>query len=103
MPEFLVDADAVADASLRLATVEGGVTDVLGRLGHHAGAASGTPAAGAVDDLLGHFSRVLPEFALAGAQLSRAVLAAASDYRRIDGAIGQACEPRHDQRGGGPT
>lgn len=100
MPEFLVDPEAVADASLRLGAVAGAVTDVLGRLGHHVGAATDTPAAGAVDDLLGHFSAVLPHYAFAGAQLSRAVEAAVSDYRRTDSAIADACETGHDQRGG---
>jgi hypothetical protein len=92
MPEFLVDPDAVADASLRLGAVASGFADVLGRVGYHASAAAGTPAAGAVDDLLGHFSEVLPQFAAAGAHLSGAVGAAASDYRKTDSAVAEGCE-----------
>jgi hypothetical protein len=100
MPEFLVDPDAVAEASLRLSAVAGGLAESVGRAGYHVGAAGGTPAAGAVDDLLGHFSRVLPEFALAGAQLSRAVGAAASDYRTTDSAVAKGCETGQGARKG---
>jgi hypothetical protein len=96
MPEFLVDPDAVADAALRLSGVAGGVADVLGRIGYHVGAAGGTPAAAAVDDLLGHFSQVLPHFALAGEHLSGAVGAAAGDYRGTDSAVAEACETGAD-------
>jgi hypothetical protein len=100
MPEFLVDPDAVADASLRLDAVAGGLADVLGRVGYHVGAAAGTPAAGAVDDLLGHFSQVLPQFALSGAHLSGAVRAAASDYRTTDSAVAEGCETGPTGAGG---
>lgn len=92
MPAFLVDPNAVVEASLRLGTVAGGVEDVHGQLGRHLGAAVGTPAAGAVDDLLARFSQVLPQFALASAQLSRAVAGAAGGYRGTDSAVAAACE-----------
>jgi hypothetical protein len=92
MPKFLVHPDAVAEASLRLCTVAAGVDEVLGLLGHHVGAATGTPASGAIDDLLGHFSQVLPQFAQAGSDLSRAVGAAASGYQQTDSTVADACE-----------
>jgi hypothetical protein len=107
MPAFLVDPNVVADASLRLGNVPHGVEDIHERLGRHVGAAAGTPAAAAIDDLLSRFSGVLPQFALASAHLSRAVGSAARDYHASDTAVAEACErgttrdpdPRvHDRR-----
>jgi hypothetical protein len=96
MPAFLVDPNVVADASLRLGSVPRGVQDIHGQLARHVGAAAGTPAAGAIDDLLSRFSQVLPQFALASAHLSRAVGAAARDYHASDAAVAGACE--HEER-----
>jgi len=92
MQRLIVDPHAVTEASARLGTVASGVEDVHGKLARHLGAAGGTPAAGAVDDLLAQFSLVLPRFALAGAHLSRAVGEAARGYHRTDSAIAAACE-----------
>ncbi len=92
MTEFLVVPNLVADASLRLGTVADSVEEVHSRLGGHLGAAAGTPAADAVDNLLGSFSQVLPQFALAGVQLARAVGGAATGYARTDSAVAEACE-----------
>jgi hypothetical protein len=92
MQRLIVDPHAVAEASARLGTVASGVDDVHGKLARHFGAGGGTPAAGAVDDLLTHFSQVLPRFALASAHLSRAVGEAAHSYHATDSAIAEACE-----------
>jgi hypothetical protein len=100
MPTFLVDPSVVADASLRLECVPSAVQDIHGRLGHHLGAAAGTPAAGAIDDLLSRFSHVLPQFALASAHLSQAINTAARDYHASDTAVAEACKPRANNVGG---
>jgi hypothetical protein len=92
MPAFLVDPNVVTDASLRLSSVPRAVEGVHGQLGRHLGAAAGTPAAGAIDDLLSRFSQVLPQFALASAHLSRAVGSAARDYHDSDAAVAGACQ-----------
>jgi hypothetical protein len=92
MPAFLVDPNLVSDASLRLGSVPREVEDIHGQLGRHVGAAAGTPASGAVDDLLSRFSNLLPQFALAGAHLSRAVGGAARDYHASDATVAEACE-----------
>lgn len=98
MTEFDVVPNFVADASLRLGTVAGSVDEVHGRLSGHLGAAAGTPAADAVDNLLGSFSKVLPQFALAGVQLSRAVGDAASGYAGTDSAVAKACQTGREVR-----
>jgi Flp pilus assembly protein TadD len=100
---FLVDPNAVVEASVRLGSVAAGVEEVHGRLGRHLGAATGTPAAGAVDDLLARFSIAFGEFALAGAELSRAVGGAASEYHRTDSAVAAACDARGAGEGGRRT
>jgi hypothetical protein len=89
---FLVDPNVVVEASVRLGSVAVGVQEVHGQLGRHLGAAAGTPAGGAVDDLLSRLSRAFGEFAAAGAELSRAVGGAASDYHGTDSAVAAACE-----------
>ena len=94
VPAFLVDPNVVADASLRLECVPRGVEGIHAQLGRHLGAAAGTPAAGAIDDLLSRFSQVLPQFALAGTHLSRAVGGAARDYRASDASVAEACSSR---------
>jgi hypothetical protein len=99
MPAFLVDPNVVADASLRLGSVPRGVQDIHGQLGRHRRAAAGTPAAGAIDDLMSRLSQVLPEFALASAHLSRAVAGAARDYHASDAAVADACAGTSEQHG----
>jgi hypothetical protein len=101
MPAFLVEPTLVADASLRLSAIPSGIEDVHQRLGHHLGAAAGTPAAGAIDDLLSRFSQVLPQFALASTHLSRAVSGAARDYHGTDAAVAHACDPNATSEHGG--
>ena len=88
---------------MRLGSVAVGVEAVHGQLGSHLGAADGTPAAGAIDDLLTRFSWAFGQFAAAGADLSRAVGGAASDYHRTDSAVGAACEIDTPSEKGLPT
>lgn len=88
--KLLVDPSAVDEASLRLGVVADGIREFHRRLGNHAGVATGTPAAAAMDDLLDHYSRVLPHFADAGTQLSRAVAAAAGHYHHTESRIAAA-------------
>ncbi len=90
MSKFSVLTATVADASARMTTIAPGVREIHGRLGQHTGAAAGTPAGGAVRELMGHWSSVLPEFALAAEQLSEAMAAAAQAYHESDAAIGAA-------------
>lgn len=91
MSSFLVDPSAVTAASLRLHAVTAGVVEVHDQLGGHVGAATGTPAAGALDDLLGHLSASLGQFSAASAALAAAVAGAATAYQGADGTVAAGC------------
>lgn len=91
MSSFEVTPPAVADLSARLGGIAGHVRELHGRLGGHAAAAQATPAAGALDGLMGQWAQTLPVYAEAGARLSAAVAQAAAGYKRSDGAVAGAC------------
>jgi hypothetical protein len=92
MSTFRVTPATVAAGSAPLATISGAVQELHGGSYAHATAAGGTPAAAAVEGLMGRWSRVLPEFALASERLAAAVGAAAADYELTDAVIGAACD-----------
>jgi hypothetical protein len=89
MSSFQVVPSAVSDTAARLSGISGGVQDIHGRLGSCHGAGAGTPAAGAMNGLMGHWSAVLPHFARSAETLSAAVAAAARDYAGTDGAVAE--------------
>jgi len=84
MSEFLVTPEDLSAAAGRLGAINGGVEELCGYVGGCAGAAAGTPAEGAFDGMLTHFSSVLPHFGIAGECLSEAVAGAGVDYQSSD-------------------
>jgi len=91
MPEFLVTPEDVIAASARLSSISAGVDEVCGYVRGCAGAAAGTPAEGAAEAMLAHFSSVLPYFGIAGAQLSGAVAGAGAGYQSSDDDVASEC------------
>jgi hypothetical protein len=85
--EFLVAPEDVSAAAGRLGAISGGVDELCGHLRGCAGAAAQTPAEGAFDAMLAHFSSVLPHFGTAGEHLSQAVAGAGSGYASTDGGV----------------
>lgn len=95
MSSFNVVPVAIADTAMRIATIPGGVEEAHGRLGGLGAAAAGTPAAGALDDLLGRWSAALPRFGLSAQSLAVAVAAAGHAYSSADSAVaGAAAGPQ---------
>jgi hypothetical protein len=92
MSSFQVTPGAVSAASLPLGAISAAVAELHQGSFAHGMAASGTPAAGAVEGLMGRWSQVLPEFALSGDRLAAAVLGAAADYELTDTVIADASE-----------
>jgi hypothetical protein len=92
MSTFRVTPATVAAGSAPLATISAAVAELHRGSLAHATAAGGTPAAPAVEGLMGRWSQVLPEFALASERLAAAVGAAAADYELTDTVIGAACD-----------
>jgi uncharacterized protein YukE len=90
MSSFQVVPSAVTDTASRLSGISGHVQEIHGRLGICHGAASGTPAAGAMDGLVARWGAVLPQFARSAETLTAAVSAAATDYAGTDGAVAEA-------------
>jgi hypothetical protein len=84
MSEFLVTPENVMAAAGRLGTINGGVRELCGYLQGCAGAAAQTPAEGAFDGMLAHFSSALPYFGIAGDRLSEAVAGAGAGYESSD-------------------
>jgi hypothetical protein len=78
---------AVSDAAGRLSAISPAMQDAAGRVGGHAGAATGTPAEGAIGELVGRWAAVLPHFALSGETLSAAVATAAVAYAGVDASV----------------
>jgi hypothetical protein len=87
MSEFLVAPEDVIAAAGRLGAISGGVDDLCGHLRGCAGAAAHTPAEGAFDAMLAHFSSVLPHFGMAGERLSQAVAGAGAGYVSTDDGV----------------
>jgi hypothetical protein len=94
MSEFRVAPEDVMAASGRLAAIGGGVEELCGHLRACAGAAAQTPAEGAFDGMLAHFSSVLPHFGHAGIRLSAAVAGAGTGYRSSDEQVAGECQGR---------
>jgi hypothetical protein len=92
MSEFLVTPDDVLEASSRLTAIGREVDELCGHLSRCATAAVGTPTEDAFDDLLGHFSAMLPHFGLAGEHLGVAVAGAGRSYSSCDDDVADACE-----------
>jgi len=95
MPEFLVTPEDLIEASARLTAIGCEVDELYCHLSGCAGAAAGTPTEGAFDDLLGHFSAVLPHFGLAGQQLGVTVADAGRSYSSCDDDVAGACGAGH--------
>jgi hypothetical protein len=84
MSEFLVTPEEVIAAAGKLGAISSGVEELCGHLSVCAGAAAQTPAEGAFDEMLVHFSSVLPHFGIAGERLSEAVAGAGESYQSSD-------------------
>jgi hypothetical protein len=91
MSEFLVTPEDVIAASGRLSAIGTGVEELCGYVRGCAGAAAATPAEGAFDGMLAHFSSVLPHFGLAGDRLTQAVAGAGAGYQTSDMDIAGEC------------
>lgn len=92
MSEFLVAPEHVVAASGQLTAIRDEVAELCGHLGGCASAAQASPIEDAFDDLLGHFSAVLPHFGLAGEHLGAAVAGAGRSYSGCDEDVAGACE-----------
>jgi hypothetical protein len=77
----------VAGAGSRLSGISGQVLTAHSALSSCAGAAAGTPAADALDGLVGHWAAVLPHFALSSATLTLALGGAANSYGATDAGV----------------
>jgi hypothetical protein len=91
MSSFRVTPETVSAASAPLGAISAAVAELHRGSFAHVTAASGTPAASAVEGLMGRWSQVLPEFALSGERLTAAMAAAAAGYELTDAVIGGAC------------
>jgi hypothetical protein len=89
---FLVTPEDVVAASARLTAIGGEVDELHRHLGGCASAAAGTPTEGAFDDLLGHFSAMLPQFGIAGEHLGMAVAGAGMSYSSCEGDVAGTCQ-----------
>jgi hypothetical protein len=89
---FLVTPEDVVAASARLTAIGGEVEELHRHLSGCGSAAAGTPTEDAFDDLLGHFSAMLPHFGLAGEHLGVAVAGAGMSYSSCEGDVAGACE-----------
>ncbi|HWF74441.1 MAG TPA: hypothetical protein VG186_13920 [Solirubrobacteraceae bacterium] len=92
MSEFVVTPEDVIAASGRLSAIRVGVQELCGYVRGCAGAAAGTPAEAAVEDLLRSFAAVLPHFGLAGEHLGGAVAGAGAGYARTDSEVAAASD-----------
>jgi hypothetical protein len=91
MSKFSVTPEDVMAAAGRLSAISGGVDELCGYLRGCAGAAAQTPAEGAFDGMLAHFSSMLPHFGTAGARLGDAVAGAGTDYQSSDDQVAGEC------------
>jgi hypothetical protein len=92
MSSFQVTPTAVSAASFPLGAISAAVAELHQGSFAHVTAASGTPAAGAVEGLMARWSQVLPEFALSGDHLAAAVMGAAEGYELTDTVIADASQ-----------
>ncbi|MDQ6775084.1 MAG: hypothetical protein M3071_02440 [Actinomycetota bacterium] len=92
MSEFLVTPEDVLTASGRLTAIGREVDELYRHLSGCAGAAAGTPTEGVFEELLRHFSAMLPHFGLAGEHLGVAVAGAGRAYSSCDDDVAGACE-----------
>ncbi len=95
MSELLVTPEDLVAASAQLTAIGCEVDELHGHLTRCASAAAGTPTEGAFDDLLGHFSAMLPHFGLAGERLGAAVAGAGMSYSSCDDDLAGAGEAGH--------
>ncbi|HEY1712644.1 MAG TPA: hypothetical protein VGG07_07070 [Solirubrobacteraceae bacterium] len=93
MSTFRVTPEHVGRAADGLRSISGQVIDVQMRLGGHAGAGTGTPAAGAIDALTARWSRQLPLYGLSAARLHSALDRAAEEYQQTDAVVARAAQP----------
>ncbi|HEY6523290.1 MAG TPA: hypothetical protein VIY10_05925 [Solirubrobacteraceae bacterium] len=94
MSTFSVVPGHVGQAADGLRTISSQVIDMQMRLGGHAGAGAGTPAAGAIDALTARWSRQLPLYGLSAARLHAALDQAAGEYHQTDAVVAQASRPQ---------
>lgn len=87
MSSFQVTPGAVAGAGSRLSGLAGQVLHAHSALSACAGAAEGTSGAEAFNGLIGHWTAVLPHFALSSATLALAVGGAAQSYGATDAGV----------------
>jgi hypothetical protein len=92
MPSFQVTPAALSATSAPLGAISAAIAELHQGSFAHVTAASGTPAASAVEGLMGRWASVLPHFALSGERLGAAVLGAGAGYELTDAVIGEACE-----------
>jgi len=90
MSEFAVIATALGEHAERLRGFSGGMESARGQVAQGSGAAGGTPAAGAVDDLTGHIHTQLSSFGAATDALHRAVAGAGEAYLRADAHVAES-------------
>ncbi|HEX3690975.1 MAG TPA: hypothetical protein VHV28_14840 [Solirubrobacteraceae bacterium] len=91
MSEFRVITDSVHDISGRLGGIGPEVSTFHGAASGHAQAGAGTPAAPALEGLMGRWSSVLPLYAMSADRLSAAIRGAAECYRAGDQALADVC------------
>lgn len=92
MSSFHVVPGSVAGAGDRLRGVAEQVLTAHSALGSCTGAAAGTPGGDAFEGLMGHWATVLPQFALSGAALSRAISGAAEAYGTTEDGLALAAD-----------
>jgi hypothetical protein len=90
MSKFSVTPESVSDGAGRLGGISDEVLSVHSRLGALSGSAAGTPGDGAFEDLISHWTAVLPHFARSGATLSAALGAAGANYGTTDAGVAAA-------------
>ena len=88
--EFAVIAAALGEHAGRLGRFSADIESARGQVAQGSGAAGGTPAAGAVDDLTGHIHSRLADFGAAADALHLAVAGAGDAYVRADANVAKS-------------
>lgn len=90
MSEFSVVTGEIEGMSARLGVISADAAELCGQVGQHAAAAAQTPAAGALNDLMGRWAAALPRYGIAGDRLQAAMRGAAAAYTTADTAVADA-------------
>ena len=103
MSQFSANTGDIGDGASRLGSISSEIAELHGQVGGHYSAAAGTSIDGQLDDLMGTWNALLPQFGVAGDSLRSALFGAASNYEAADGVTANAADAAEAPSGVSPT